>query len=591
MGLGGGSLIFYAEKLDKSDRNGFEKFNKCISYVFLGLLIMLAGQSIFPEILYEMETFYLIIATSTLGVVTLYFNIEYIEKRLNSSLSLYLLCLCTILIFYLYQSFYIAKYARLQVEDGTYLYTSILVYKNQIPILDFFNGPGVLWPYIYGLPQYLFGPDLMMGRITSVILMIANLILVSAIACKLQGRLAGILAPAIIAINPINIHYLSLINSYPLAIFFMLASFFILFKNPTLSLNIIISCILMTMAVATRLHAIFALMLLLLANFIINKNYKKKWIYGLTTCFILLTLFFGIVALIDVNKFVFNIFGRINPDYTQTFYKNDLADPIPVKLKTINDLFQYYSIEFISFFFISLIGIYNLLIMKDRFISLFTKNYQYFILIFSIFFIAFFSFSPVLTNFTYFSLISPLIAIVLSCFLVIILHYSKSWTKILVAFYIMAIFASTIYIEDRLVYNSSPIDEVSLIGNYLKNNTEEKSKIFTMFTPVLIQSERMIVPESMVRGYFSFSPFMPTLEAESLGLVNTEMLVDAINNQKASAIILDDAYFYRRISLDTEPFEKINNAIFNNYYAKDNLSIVGIGNITIYFPLNKSGLN
>lgn len=79
IGLGAASLIFYAEALVKSDKTKFERINKCISYAFLGLLLLVAVQSVVPELMLEWARTPLIVVTVAFGVVTFYLNRDELE--------------------------------------------------------------------------------------------------------------------------------------------------------------------------------------------------------------------------------------------------------------------------------------------------------------------------------------------------------------------------------------------------------------------------------------------------------------------------------------------------------------------------------
>ncbi len=79
-------------------------------------------------------------------------------------------------------------------DEGWYLYASQLVYRGKLPYLDFAYFQTPLSPYVYGLFQYLAGPSVLVGRLTSLALSLGLAILTVVVARRLGGDLAAIVA-------------------------------------------------------------------------------------------------------------------------------------------------------------------------------------------------------------------------------------------------------------------------------------------------------------------------------------------------------------------------------------------------------------
>lgn len=79
MVLGAASLLFYAERLESSDRNRFDVAKKRISYAFLGLLLIVAVQFIAPSVL-EWERTPLMVAAVALGAIAFYLNRDALDE-------------------------------------------------------------------------------------------------------------------------------------------------------------------------------------------------------------------------------------------------------------------------------------------------------------------------------------------------------------------------------------------------------------------------------------------------------------------------------------------------------------------------------
>jgi uncharacterized membrane protein len=80
MVLGGASLLFYAQRLERSDTIKFETVKKWTSYGFLGLLLIAALRSILSLSLPDAGKTPLMIAAVLLGAITFYLNRDKIDE-------------------------------------------------------------------------------------------------------------------------------------------------------------------------------------------------------------------------------------------------------------------------------------------------------------------------------------------------------------------------------------------------------------------------------------------------------------------------------------------------------------------------------
>lgn len=78
--LGAASLLFYAQRLEKSDIIKFDTVKKSISYAFLGLLLIVALQSILSLSLPDAGKTPLMVATILLGAITFYLNRDKLDE-------------------------------------------------------------------------------------------------------------------------------------------------------------------------------------------------------------------------------------------------------------------------------------------------------------------------------------------------------------------------------------------------------------------------------------------------------------------------------------------------------------------------------
>ena len=101
-----------------------------------------------------------------------------------------------------------SQYGTTVYDDGGYAYEGWLtVAHGWMPYRDYYARVTPLLSYIYGLPQYLFGPSILVGRLTSVVLTLVGLGLGMVCARRLAGDWAAVLTIWLFAVNPSVLSY------------------------------------------------------------------------------------------------------------------------------------------------------------------------------------------------------------------------------------------------------------------------------------------------------------------------------------------------------------------------------------------------
>jgi 4-amino-4-deoxy-L-arabinose transferase-like glycosyltransferase len=104
-------------------------------------------------------------------------------------------------------------YGNVNRDEGWYLYASRLVYEGHIPYRDFSYFQGPVLPYVYGLPQALLGPSLLIGRLTSLAFILIAILGVAYLAWRLAGHTALLWALLLMFVNPMLMYYCALARS------------------------------------------------------------------------------------------------------------------------------------------------------------------------------------------------------------------------------------------------------------------------------------------------------------------------------------------------------------------------------------------
>jgi hypothetical protein len=118
---------------------------------------------------------------------------------------------------------------NLNQDEGWYLYAAGLVYEGLLPYRDFAFFQAPLLPYVYGLPQTLFGPGLEFGRLTSLVLSAVTMALGARLARERGGRLAALVFLGLCILTPQVVWALTTTRTEPLsALLWMLCAFLVL---------------------------------------------------------------------------------------------------------------------------------------------------------------------------------------------------------------------------------------------------------------------------------------------------------------------------------------------------------------------------
>jgi hypothetical protein len=125
-------------------------------------------------------------------------------------------------------------FGRVNHDEGWYLYAARRVYEGALPYRDFAYFQAPLLPFVYGLPQQLFGGGLLVGRLTSFVLGAATVALGARLACLRGASLGVFFFLATVCLTPELLWAYSTTRTEPLSAFWlMLCAFLLLARPPT----------------------------------------------------------------------------------------------------------------------------------------------------------------------------------------------------------------------------------------------------------------------------------------------------------------------------------------------------------------------
>lgn len=176
------------------------------------------------------------------------------------------------------QIFYSIVYMPTWLDETEYLYSGwLILHENLMPYRDlFFRAPPFIY-YLYGIPQYLFGTGLTLGRIESSLFLIGSLILLYHLAKKLGKSVwAGLLALALMATNPYSVIYFVSATPYVVIGFLFLAGLALFFSSKNRPWRLVAAGILIGATALIRQNVVFAVFWYILVLLFQDRSWRER---------------------------------------------------------------------------------------------------------------------------------------------------------------------------------------------------------------------------------------------------------------------------------------------------------------------------
>jgi hypothetical protein len=162
-------------------------------------------------------------------------------------------------------------------DEGWYLYASRLVYQGDIPYRDFPYFQMPLLPYVYGLPQLLFGPSLLVGRLTSFTLSLITVGVGVHLCRRMAGRFAAVLFVAFSIVNLNVMWTYTTTRTEPLVAPLVMLSLLFLLKPQRSTRDLVLAPSLMLWATAVRLTVAPAFVGVLALSLYQARKERRQW--------------------------------------------------------------------------------------------------------------------------------------------------------------------------------------------------------------------------------------------------------------------------------------------------------------------------
>jgi 4-amino-4-deoxy-L-arabinose transferase-like glycosyltransferase len=417
-------------------------------------------------------------------------------------------------------------------DEGNYFNFSLLICKGKIPYIDFWQYQAPVLPYIYSLPQCIFGPNMYLARFTSFIFALLALWLVYLISKKLISQLAGIIAVALIVFNPFTVRFLNTVTLPALTNFLMLLSVYFLLDSHRRFYKRVLSVSIMVIAVAVRLTVFPALGLLIIYLLIIERKNKFHLLAIIITALITIVLIWGPFLLLGKDQALYGNLGWyltakehfLEHDYRAANLTNMIKNKINIALDIIRN---YLLISTILATFI----IYRFILRRKK-VFYKSNGLFYFLGWVTLFLMLVHIFLP-LTTFTTYALYDiPFLAILAGGAFVKIfseLEDLKARQFLTIIFLVLLIFTAVIQditmIPPIFAKDIPDIAYINKVSAYLKAITNKDDEILTFHQHFVAQANRF-VSGGLEMAVYAYVPSWSEEKCRRFHLYNTKMILD-----------------------------------------------------------------
>ena len=496
--------------------------------------------------------------------------------------------------------------SKFWADENWYLGGSWLIANGEIPFRDFFSHHNPLQLYVYAIPQYLFGPSLIVGRLTSLLFMMLNFMLVWRLAGKLGGRTAAIITGGLLISNLFVIYYFTTLSYRVLEVFLMLVFFTVLLGDLRDSIKYPLAVLPISLVVGIRypIDFVSGLLVLYLA-FVVYRNWQNKrvalislLVAGLSLGLIMLPFiilvrdqfFFSTIAV----NFLWGSFGVEFGIVGQPGFIDRIYHLLTIQSGVFQNFYAVATILFALLFYLISKAVTGNVNIKD--LAAKNQNLVY-LLIFIGLYETFCLAAPLSTVslrvFT-FSVTAIVAGVGLSRVLAAVKDKNAALLLYGLIIGLIILTPFTQYAQGNearptLTWQKTEMNYILSVADKVAGYTENGDRILT-FTPAFaIQANRELMPGTVMELY-AFFPTWETERAMKYNLLNSAMLLDYLSSREPEAVVLtEDRFFSGEVMgrvLDAYRPE-IMAALEENYYLVEKLSYpseTGRGDVYIYLP-------
>lgn len=438
-------------------------------------------------------------------------------------------------------AFLFAYYARGNYDEGIFLYAGNLAYDGNVPFRDFPFTFGPLMPYVFGLPQALFGPSLLVGRMSAAFLSLVTAAAGGYVAYRFSGWQGALVCLALIGLNPVVLWIFTVPKTESVVAPLVMLALAVWILRPRDRLALIVAASLLLWAAAVRQTAIPASVGLAAIILYALRQHHRGLALGAGALGIQALLLFGVPALLSGENMYFGMV-EAQLEYRQEDYALG---------ERLQDVLSYYPSHLFSDFFAVLLptaAVLALLAVRWRHgwrpdlraLDTDVSSAQALLIL-----AALLVFGPHLSlrlPFThYFAVSAALLAVLVGVSIGTVER--PQWralgavlvSGLLVAAAIAFGMRQTDYLDTTTPFVQTQGD----ITAYLEDELGDDERLVTFHPSYGLISGRPL-PAELTMGVISYWPSMKTERAERLHVVNREVFDRFLSDPRTRVAILDD---------------------------------------------------
>lgn len=445
----------------------------------------------------------------------------------------------------------------LNEDEGWYLYAGKLVYEGQHLYADFMYTQAPLMPYVYGLPQKLFGAGLYLGRFESLLFAILTAITLVLAARRLKGAAAGLFVAAALALSPMVLHHLTVIKTYSLATLLISLALLMLTLRISRVTKAVISCALLCLAASVRLSIAAAVPALLLTWLLFDREGWRAFLAGVISAAVVAAASFLPFILPNIHNAWFDMIGFHTVTYESSSLFSDLYDKVN-NFGSLSDNISLMLMGTALALILFVVGKRVSWLQAVRAKSIYIQIGA----ILAALLVA--DMLPKAMRWDYFVVCVPCLVILSGCAVARLWELAPDRRIQNAIIAVVAVFLTINAIGGNhnldVRGKSLPISEVDNVARFIDQHVSVQDSIFTMHSFIAIQSRRNLLP-GLEMGVFSYYPEWDKETAERYSVIDDDIAREYISDERAAAILVTPEDFRRNSTLKTlDPRSRRENA-------------------------------
>jgi hypothetical protein len=460
------------------------------------------------------------------------------------------------IILYVLTSVIYLGFGQLNNDEGWYLYASKLVYQGALPYRDFAYPQMPLLPYIYGVLQIL-NPSLFLGRLTSVIISIGAFGMGLVLARRYAGARAGALAALLFAASTFDIYFNSITKTYALVSFCFTATLLVLSSDLQANWKYPLALLYTFLAVLVRITALFFAIPVFLYVLVVAPRRARVWtvLEGVGT-----SLLAGFFLLPDWPAARWNLFASHLSHWGGVPLFDQIREIITVRLP---DLTQTFGPALV----LGIASLYFLWQNRDR--KAWPRDPLP--LVVATVGLVLFAASHLANGIWSVEYVVPAVTVLIPILAIVLSRpYAESGRTartflqgvLLAVLLLLPLGESTQHTD--LTGGRLPLSEVDQVAAFVAQNSQPDGQVLALEAfAVVVDAHRPALP-GMTLSQFSLQP-VDTATAQQLHVVNSQMVLDAINRTAAPVVLLTNQDWNDLAAADAANQSAIQRALEQNY--------------------------